>query len=174
MKKTSAQNRSILGVTLSKRGWNNVLIYAVLALMFIFFFLGQDSGRMGSDDSFRPFAVYNIVELRDYQRDLIRVGNQWELRAGQLTSAEQTRWLDAWQNLTLKPYDGLLEGEEYAVEVSVADQNGTLSIAVFFQPTLSQDDEVGKVLVALPGYDQVFIATHDAAPFLRPDTSLNE
>lgn len=160
MKKTESDQRSIFGITLSKRGWNNVIIYVVLAFMFIFYFLGQDSSRTASDESFRPFAVFNIVELRDQQHDLVRVGNQWELRGGQLTSAEQSNWLDAWQSLTLKPYDGLLEGEEYAVEVSVADQSGVLKIAVFFQPN--------QVLVALPGYDTVFLATHEQATSLRP------
>ena len=157
MKNKNAQQRTLFGLTLSKRGWNNVLIYVVLAFMFIFYFLGQDNN---SEESFRPFAVYSIVELRDRQHDLVRVGNQWELRDGQLTSAQQSRWLDAWQSLTLKPYDGLLEGEEYAVEVSVADQNGRLNIAVFFQPD--------QVLVALPGYDQVFVASHEHAANLRP------
>lgn len=150
MQNKNAQQRTIFGLTLSKRGWNNVLIYVVLALMFIFYFLGQNNN---SEESFSPFAVYSIVELRDRQHDLVRVGNQWELREGQLTSAEQSRWLDAWQSLTLKPYEGFLEGEEYAVEVSVADQNGRLNIAVFFQPD--------QVLVALPGYDQVFVASHE-------------
>ena len=157
MKNKNAQQRTLFGLTLSKRGWNNVLIYVVLAFMFIFYFLGQDNN---SEESFRPFAVYSIVELRDRQHDLVRVGNQWELREGQLTSAQQSRWLDAWQSLTLKPYDGLLEGEEYAVEISVADQNGRLNIAVFFQPD--------QVLVALPGYDQVFVASHEYAADLRP------
>ena len=160
MKSIKSDKRTILGLTLSKRGWNNVVIYVVLILMFVFYFLGQDNTRMTADDSFRPFAVYNIVELRDGHNDLVRVGNQWELREGQLTSSEQNRWLESWQNLTLKPYNGLLEGDEYSVEVSVADQNGTLSIAVFLQ--------VDKVLVALPGYDQVFLASHDAAQDLRP------
>lgn len=160
MKKTTSDQRTIFGLTLSKRGWNNVIIYVVLAFMFIFYFLGQDSVRMSSDESFRPFAVFNIVELRDNRHDLIRVGNQWELREGQLNSAQQRAWLSAWQNLTLKSYDGLLEGDEYSVEVSVADQEGVLRIAVFFKPN--------AVLVALPGYDQVFQATHDQAANLRP------
>lgn len=128
--------------------------------MFTFYFLGDTNSRMSHEDSFRPFAVYNIVELRDRNHDLIRVGKQWELREGQLTSAEQNRWLNAWQNLTLKPYDDLLAGDEYSVEVSVADQSGNLHITVFMQ--------ADKVLVALPGYDQVFLATHTEAQDLRP------
>lgn len=151
------QQRTILGVTLTKRGWTNVLIYVVLIMMFVFYFVGQDNN---SDESFHPFAVYSIVELRDRQHELVRVGNQWELRQGQLNSVEQSRWLDAWQGLLLSPHDGLLEGEEYVVELSVADQNGTLRVAVFFQ-----DDQV---LVALPGYDQVFVASHEYAAYLRP------
>lgn len=128
--------------------------------MFIFYFLGDTNSRMSPEDSFRPFAVYNIVELRDRNHDLIRVGKQWELREGQLTSTEQNRWLNAWQNLTLKPYEDLLAGDEYSVEVSVADQSGSLNITVFMQ--------ADKVLVALPGYDQVFLATHTEAQDLRP------
>lgn len=160
MKKNSADKRTIFGLTLSKRGWNNVIIYVVLIFMFAFYFLGHESGRIASEESFKPFAVYNIVELRDRTHDLVRVGNQWELREGQLTSAEQSRWLDAWQSLTLREYKGLLEGDEYQVEISVADQDGTLLVAVFIQ------DE--KTLVALPGYDQVFLATHSQAQDLRP------
>lgn len=160
MKNIKSNKRTVLGVTLTKQGWNNVIIFVVLGLMFIFYFLGDTSSRMTTEDSFRPFAVYNIVELRDSNHDLIRVGKQWELRQGQLTSAEQKRWLNAWQNLTLKPYNELLAGDEYSVEVSVADQSGSLHITVFMQPD--------KVLVALPGYDKVLLATHAEAQDLRP------
>lgn len=160
MKKEQSEQRTILGLTLSRRGWNNALIYSVLIMMFVLYFLNHDRGRIAGDESFKPFAVYNIVELRDASHDLVRVGNQWELRSGQLTSDEQHRWLDAWQNLAVQPYEGLLAGQEYSVMVSVADQEREMQVTVFF------DND--RIMVALPGYDTVFLAVHKQAADLRP------
>lgn len=161
MKKQQSEQRTILGVTFSRRGWNNVLIYSVLIMMFVLYFINHNSGRMAGDESFKPFAVYSIVELRDSNYKLIRIGNEWELRNGQLSTSEQRNWLSAWQELTVEPYDGLLEGQEYSVIVAVADQERQMQVSVFFA-----DDE--RVLVALPGYDTAFLAVHEQAVSLRP------
>lgn len=157
MQQPESEQRTVLGITLSKRGWNNVVIYTVLIAMFLLYFSSLDSSRVARDETMQPFADATIVELSDAAHRLVRVGNQWQLEQGELTEEEQQRWLQSWQNLQLRAYDGLLTGLEYRVEVTLADAERPVDVAVFFTPD--------RTLVALPGYDQVFVSDN---PRLRP------
>lgn len=146
--------RTVLGFTLSKRGWNNVLIYLVLILMFIFYFLGHDSGKIASGTRWQPFAEKTLVAISDYKVSLMRVGNNWQQQAGTpMSESAQTKWLNAWQELSLEPTEQLLAGREYQVELTFADQPQSWRVGLFIHN--------GKALVALPGADQVFVVLGD-------------
>lgn len=153
--------RTILGFTLSKRGWNNVLIYLVLILMFIFYFLGHDSGKVASGTSWQPFSERTLVAISDHQVSLVRVGNSWEQRGNSfpqnatLSAGAQVHWVNAWQNLSLETTELLLAGREYQVELMFADEAESWVVGVFFYQ--------GEALVALPGADQVFRVQGDIA-----------
>lgn len=157
MKKKRTQEsdyRTIFGFTLSKRGWNNVLIYLVLILMFVFYFLGHDSGKIASAKGWKPFAERTLVAISDHRVSLVRVGNTWEQRSGNsLSDNAQARWLSAWQGLTLATTEHLLAGREYQVELTFADEPENWVVGVFFYN--------GEVLIALPGVDQVFQVVGD-------------
>ncbi len=152
MKKKRRQEsdyRTVLGFTLSKRGWNNVLIYVVLILMFVFYFLGHDSGKIASESRWQPFAERTLVAITDHRVSLVRVANSWEQRGGSsLSLSAQERWLHAWQGLSLEPTKQLLAGREYQVELTFADETESWRIGVFFYN--------GEAFVALPSADQVF------------------
>lgn len=148
--------RTVLGFTLSKRGWNNVLIYVVLILMFVFYFLGHDSGKIASASRWQPFAERTLVAISDHKVSLVRVANNWEQRAGNTLAANaQARWLQAWQELSLEPSEQLLAGREYQVELTFADEAESWKVGVFFYN--------GEAFVALPGADQVFRVVGDHA-----------
>lgn len=159
MKKKRRQEsdyRTVLGFTLSKRGWNNVLIYVVLILMFVFYFLGHDSGKIASESRWQPFVERTLVAITDHRVSLVRVANSWEQRSGgPLSASAQERWLHAWQGLALEPSEQLLAGREYQVEITFADEAESWRVGVFFYN--------GEAFVALPGADQVFRVLGDHA-----------
>ncbi|MCC5855233.1 MAG: hypothetical protein JJU10_06065 [Idiomarina sp.] len=158
----NSDKRTVLGFTLTKRGWNNVLIYVVLIIMFIFYFIGHDSGRIARGELFQPFVDRTLVELADRNYRVVRVGNRWQQDAGEpLSDATISRWREGWQELTLEVYDGLLEGREYSVEVSFADFPEPQAIGVFYSRH--------GLLVALPGADQVFRVVEQSPGILNPD-----
>lgn len=150
MQQSESDRRTVLGITLSKRGWNNVVVYTVLIAMFLLYFSSLDTDRMAGDETYRPFADATIVELSDASNQLVRVGNRWQLERGDLTPQQQQDWLERWRTLELTPYDGLLSGREYRVEVFLADRAQPLDIAVF--------SSAERTLVALPDQDQVFVS----------------
>ncbi|MGX5915434.1 hypothetical protein ACR0ST_11945 [Aliidiomarina sp. Khilg15.8] len=158
MKQPESDQRTVLGITLTKRGWNNVVIYTVLIAMFLLYFSSMEGNRVARDEVLRPFADNTIVELSDASHHLVRVGNRWQLQRGELSEEAQQRWLQSWQNLELTPHDGLLTGLEYRVEVTLADAERPVEVAVFF----TRD----RALVGLPGYDQVFVSDTRS---LRPE-----
>lgn len=163
MQQPEPDQRTVLGITLTKQGWNNVVVYTVLTAMFLLYFSSLDTDRPGGKETIRPFADATIVELSDSSNQLLRVGNRWQLQRGDLNAEQQQRWLDAWQNLQLEPYDGLLNGREYRVEVTLADAKQPVEVAVFFTGE--------STLVGLPGYDQVFVSDN---PSLRADNPESE
>lgn len=150
--KNSSNYRTILGFTLSKKGWNNVLIYLVLILMFVFYFMQHDSGKIAAQAGWQPFSERTLVAISDHNVALIRVGNQWQAQRGEpLSNDAQSRWLQAWQQISLKPTEQLLQGREYQVELTFADTDESVRVGVFFYN--------GEALVALPGADTVFRVT---------------
>jgi len=155
MAKNSANNsnyRTVLGFTLSKKGWNNVLIYLVLILMFVFYFMQHDSGKIASQGGWQPFSERTLVAISDHQLALIRVGNEWQVQRGEPLAVDaQNRWLSAWRHVSLKPTEQLLQGREYQVELTFADDPKTVRIGVFFYND--------QALLALPGADTVFRVT---------------
>ncbi|CUS47606.1 MAG: hypothetical protein HLUCCO02_11335 [Idiomarinaceae bacterium HL-53] len=141
--------RTILGITLTKRGWNNVLIYTVLGFMFVFYFLGHESGEIAQQSSLSPFSERTIVQIEDAEVQWMRVGAQWQQMGGDPMDAEVfRRWLNAWQNLELRASQTLLSGREYSVTIVLADHPEPLRVGVFYQN--------GQVLVALPGADVTY------------------
>lgn len=140
--------RRILGVTLSKRGWNNVLIYLVLALMFMFHFLGQDKPDKPQETTYLPFENSALVALQAAPLHAVRVGNQWQAQGDSaLSQASLDTWVSAWQTVELQATEQLLAGQEYYLEVTLADQ-APFGVAIFVT------DET--YLVAFPQFDEVF------------------
>lgn len=153
--------RTILGFTLSKRGWNNVLIYLVLGLMFVFYFLGHKSGEIAGQQTVEPFTDQMIVEISDRQNHWIRVGANWEQRSGDAMDTEIfRRWLSAWQRVQFEPTEQLLSGEEYVVEITLADSPEPLRIGVFYQNN--------EALIAFPGADVTYRVIAPEPEQLKP------
>ncbi len=159
--KNESDQRTLLGFTLSKRGWNNVLIYIVLLLMFAFYFLGHENRNISGSESAQPFLNTVVVDIADPNYRFTRVGNQWQQQRGN-PIAEQafTAWLDTWQRITIAPTNTMLQGEEYWVELTFANEPAPVMVGVFFYQN--------EALLALPGADQVFRVVDASPSQLKP------
>lgn len=108
---------------LSRRGWNNVIIFAVLAMMLIF----QYSGNMLNQDSkaplYQPALPANAVVL-SMQLDNIqirRVGSELEIKPAMgLTQPQLQQIIKAWESATFKslPEDIVVTNLAYGVNIS--------------------------------------------------------
>lgn len=108
---------------LSRRGWNNVIIFAVLAMMLIF----QYSGNMLNQDSkaplYQPALPANAVVL-SMQLDNIqirRVGSELEIKPAMgLTQPQLQQIIKAWESATFKslPEDIAVTNLAYGVNIS--------------------------------------------------------
>lgn len=126
-----------------------MLIYLVLGLMFVFYFMGHRSGEIAGQQTVLPFEGQMIVGIRDNHSSWLRVGARWQQQAGESVAEERfRRWLNAWQSIELETSESLLSGEEYVVEITLADNVEPLRIGVFYQDNMA--------LVALPGADVTY------------------
>ncbi|MFT5880409.1 MAG: hypothetical protein ACI86X_001537 [Moritella sp.] len=108
---------------LSRRGWNNVLIFAVLVMMLIF----QYSGNMLNQDPktplYQPALPANAVVL-SMQFDNIqirRIGRELEIKpAMRLTQPQLQQIIKAWESATFKalPADIAVTNLAYGVNIS--------------------------------------------------------
>lgn len=87
---------------LSKRGWNNVLIFGILLIIFIFHFSQQLSlSSQHSQRSIIPPAL-TIVEIITPDYTVTRVGRKWKSEPNIGISSEKLdRIVNNWQNLPL-------------------------------------------------------------------------
>lgn len=155
----SNNSRTILGMTLTKRGWNNVLIYVVLIFMFVFYFLGHKQQSMSEAKYAAPFAQAPIVALEDKHYSLVRLGNDWRQERGDSLTEDQIKhWVAAWQQLEVQESTLPLSGQEYRIDITLLDEQEAVGIVVFFSAEY--------VLLALEHSDYVYQVMSDTT-FLR-------
>ncbi|MDX3773483.1 hypothetical protein QE250_05080 [Chromatiaceae bacterium AAb-1] len=106
---------------LSRRGWNNVLIFVVLILMFVLYGIPeriQQQSATGYGYRLVPENTELLMVAFSRQR-LIKAGAQWQLQpASLLHSADANQLATAWQHTQLIPAE--VTGEHSRVPVAQA------------------------------------------------------
>ncbi|WP_198438663.1 hypothetical protein [Moritella sp. F3] len=108
---------------LSRRGWNNVLIFAVLAMMLIFQYSGK---KMNGDDSESQYqsALPSRAVVLSMQFDNIqiqRVGSQLATKPELgLSQPQLQQIIKAWESATFKPVakDVVIANLAYGINIS--------------------------------------------------------
>lgn len=108
---------------LSRRGWNNVLIFAVLAMMLIFQYSGKN---MNSDDAVSQYqsALPSNAVILSMQFDNIqiqRVGSQLATKPEMgLSQSQLQQIIKAWERATFKPVaeDVVIANLAYGINIT--------------------------------------------------------
>ncbi|MGM0481926.1 MAG: hypothetical protein ACQEQZ_08345 [Pseudomonadota bacterium] len=145
-------NRTIFGVTLSKRAWNNVLVYVVLLLMFLFWFSAPDSPPAGEQSEnggavqlMPPESGLQSIRIGDQQITLSEQG--WQCQAPCSLSKQQAASLaSVWLNLKITPSQQQPDQRLVDVQLGFVD-NQQAVVELYTEPEL---------LLRLPQQDKVY------------------
>jgi len=110
-------------VKLSRRGWNNVLIFVVLVMMLVFQYLGK---KMNSDDAVSQYqsALPSNAVILSMQFDNIqiqRVGSQLATKPELgLSQPQLQQIIKAWERATFKPVaeDVVIANLAYGINIT--------------------------------------------------------
>lgn len=138
---------------LSKRGWNNVLIFGVLLIIFIFHFSQQlNLSSQNSQRSIIPPAL-TIVEIITPDYTITRVGRDWKSEPNMGMSSEKLDGIvNNWQNI---PLDTLVEQNTPHSDFAIKFFAAEMSQPIVVQMHQQEDDHYiveidGQQFLSLP------------------------
>ncbi|WP_354622801.1 hypothetical protein [Psychromonas sp. MME2] len=120
---------------LSRKGWNNVLIFAVFTIIFIFNFGHKLTANK------KPVALsiidknLTLVEIKTPDFRVTRVGRSWQSQPNLGLSAKQLATLvNNWQQLTLNPHEPIpLGSHPYTILIYSADREEPITVNLIQQ-----------------------------------------
>ncbi|MEO3678352.1 hypothetical protein [Rheinheimera fenheensis] len=90
---------------LSRRNWNNVLIFAVLILMFVLYGIPQRLAERSADEHRLIPADAELLMVAFGQQRLIKAGPQWQLQPAATVPVDAAKLALAWQHSLLTPVE---------------------------------------------------------------------
>ena len=120
---------------LSRKGWNNVLIFAVLTIIFIFNLGHKLAPNKESDQLFIIDQQLTIVEIKTPDFKIIRVGRSWQSEPNVGLSEQQLAMLiNNWQHLPLTVHDPIPPSpHSYPVLVYSANNSEPITVNLIQQ-----------------------------------------
>lgn len=117
-------------IKLSRRNWNNVLIFAVLALMFVLYGMPQRGQQQSVAQARLIPADASLLMVSFGSLRLIQAGQQWQLQPLSARSADAEKMALAWQHSELEPAVGA------QVQTKVPVAQASVQLAGQFKPIL--------------------------------------
>lgn len=144
--------RTILGITLSKRGWNNVLVYVVLLIMALLWFSAPGPDRVKTPTA-DPEVLTLLPENSSLDSIVIddqvveKAANGWRCQSPCALSQQQAASMaNVWLNLNIEPAD--IQPSEKLVDVYLNfSDNQHARVELYLKP---------RLLLRLPQQDKVF------------------
>lgn len=90
---------------LSRRNWNNVLIFAVLILMFVLYGIPQRLAERTEREHRLIPADTELLMVAFGEQRLIKAGPQWQLQPASALPVDAAKLALAWQHSLLTPVD---------------------------------------------------------------------
>jgi hypothetical protein len=92
-------------MALSRRDWNNVIIFAVLALMLLFYIVPQQLALLKQQQLSEKVvpAGFPLVQLQFTQTNVQQAGVVWHFQPQQQSANSAAEIASAWQQLELEP-----------------------------------------------------------------------
>lgn len=147
---------------LSRRNWNNVLIFAVLVLMFVLYGIPQrlqqlsaDEHRLVPEDS--QLLMVALGELR-----LIQAGSVWRLQPAADKAVDAAKLAMAWQHTILTPATPAEERNRIPVAQASVQLAGQTAPLIW----LLYPDTAGGYLLQQAGQQQFYALSEAEAQFL--------
>ncbi|MDX1391733.1 MAG: hypothetical protein R3241_05100, partial [Rheinheimera sp.] len=88
---------------LSRRNWNNVLIFAVLLLMFLLYGMPQRLQQLNAPQQRLIPADAQLLMVALAEQRLIKAGPVWRLQPGTAKAVDAEQLALAWQHSLLTP-----------------------------------------------------------------------
>lgn len=120
---------------LSKKGFNNVLIFSILTLIFIFNFGKQLLPDSESKDQTIIDSALTIVEIKTPDFTIKRLGRSWSQEPNHGLSEQQlSKVVQNWQSMPLPVYDAPIETiSPYIISVYIANKDQPMIIKLIQQ-----------------------------------------
>jgi len=136
---------------LSKKGWNNVLIFGVLLILFIFNFSQQSNLFYNKHQKTVISSNFTILEIETPDYTLTRIGRNWQREPNiGVSSKRQQDIVNNWQKTPLDSLtDPKLPTSDFVFKFFVAEQD---------QPIIVQLHQLQNNHYILQVDDQLFLS----------------
>ncbi|MFT6986873.1 MAG: hypothetical protein ACJAT7_002723 [Psychromonas sp.] len=119
---------------LSRKGWNNVIIFAVLIIIFIFNFSPKLTLSPKSQQRTVISSELIIVEIKTPDFKIKRVGRAWKSEPDLGLSKQQLALLvQNWQQLKLEPQATKKNTAPYVIQIYTVNQEQPIIVQLFQQ-----------------------------------------
>lgn len=119
-------------IRLSKRGWNNVLIFATLLLILVFHQSGEffNQADLPKAQSLLPQEV-PVMKIEYGTHTLERIGQGWRIRPGlELSEARLATLVENWQQIIVTPFSGTKLQSAAVVVIWLAGQPQSVVVQI--------------------------------------------
>ncbi|XOV80094.1 MAG: hypothetical protein ACFHVJ_03850 [Aestuariibacter sp.] len=124
---------------LGQRGWNNVLIFAMLFMVFLFStsnkLLQNNSEQPTSMRLFPPYTIVMKIQFADVT--LQRIGQDWRIDNTGYEVAPLVVLLHRWEGLEVQPIADPPVGNPYIITLSLAGEEKPRVVSLYEQQELA-------------------------------------
>ena len=143
---------------LSRRNWNNVLIFAVLVLMFALYGIPQRLSQFNAPEHRLIPADSELLMVAFANTRLIKAGPQWQLQPQRQKPVDAAQLAVAWQHSLLTPVEVIADKSRVPVaQASVQLVGQTAPLIWLLYP--AADTDGGQFLLQQAGQSQFYQLT---------------
>lgn len=140
---------------LSRRNWNNVLIFAVLILMFALYGIPQRLAQLNTSEHRLLPADSELLMVAFANQRLIKAGPQWQLQPQDGKAVDAAQLAVAWQHSLLTPIEVAADKSRVPVaQASVQLVGQTAPLIWLLYP--ASDAGAGQFLLQQAGQQQFY------------------
>lgn len=155
---------------LSRRNWNNVLIFAVLILMYVLYGIPQRLAQLNAPEHRLIPANNEMLMVAFANTRLIKAGPQWQLQPAKSNTVDAAKLALAWQYSLITPVDvGADKSRVPVAQASVQLVGQTAPLIWLLYPAADASD--GQYLLQQAGQQQFYqLSAVQAAQLFLIDT----
>ena len=158
-------------IKLSRRNWNNVLIFAVLILMFALYGIPQRLAQLNTPEHRLIPRDTELLMVAFANQRLIKAGPQWQLQPALRQPVDAAQLALAWQHSLLTPVDVAPDKSRVPVAQASVQLVGQAAPLIWLLYPAS-DSSDGQFLLQQAGQSQFYqLSAAQAAQLFLIDTA---